>query len=144
MRKAGHGADGGHLSRSPETAVGLSETCVSAGATVAAVNSEEIDIDDVDDLDDLEEDFVDDDRAAGQGSGQGRSESAAAADAGGESTAEESMFAPVEMHNYNPLGAAAESAGRSIGWDALPEALSNVLNQQQGSALSLDTEGAHM
>jgi hypothetical protein len=115
--------------QSPEAAVGLSETCVSAGATAAAPNSEEIDIDDVDDMDDLEEDFMDDDRAVRQGSGQRRSESAAA-DAGQGSAAEESMFAPVEMHNFNPLRPAAESAGRIDGVGALPEALSNVLKQQ--------------
>ena len=127
-RNDGHAAFGGNLSRSPEAAVGLSETCVSAGATAAAANSEEIDIDDVDDLDDLEEEFVDD-RAAGQGSGQGRSGSAAAADAGRGSAAEESMFAPVEMHNYNPLEAAAESAGRINGAHSLPEEMYDVLKQ---------------
>jgi hypothetical protein len=117
-------------SRFLEAAAGLSETSVSAGATAPVANSEEIDIDDVDEEDDLVEDFVDDGRAAGQGSGQDCSESAAAAgDARQELAAEESMFAPVELHNYNPHGAAAEIAETGDS-GALPEALSNALNRQ--------------
>ena len=81
-----------------------------AAVASAAANSEEIDLDDVE----IElEDSGDDDRDQ---------------DVDGAAAAEESMFAPVEIHNFDPTGSAG--AQRDGSSDAIPEALANILRQQ--------------
>ena len=82
------------------------------GAAAAAANAEEIDIDE-------EEDELED---AGDGDDRGSNDSAAA-----QLVAEESMFAPVEIHNFDPTGRGRpESDG---GTSAVPEAIANVFRQ---------------
>lgn len=81
-----------------------------SGAAPAAANAEEIDIDDVDDE-------PEDADVAGD----------AGDSATGQPKAEESMFAPVEIHNFNPTG-----GGRPEQDDdskAMPEAIANVFRQ---------------
>lgn len=89
-------------------------------AAGAAANSEEID------LDGIEEDFEDsgdNDRVE-----KSREHVIGSAEAEAEAEREESMFAPVEIHNFDP--AAAADSGREGEAAAVPEALVNALRHQ--------------
>ena len=77
----------------------------------AAANAEEIDIDDVEG----ELEASDDDERDVNGP------------AAAQPMADESMFAPVEIHNFDPVG--GETLEREGGTSAVPEAIANVLQQ---------------
>ncbi|CAL5222243.1 g4577 [Coccomyxa viridis] len=95
---------------SSQAPAGSASAGADSGAAPAAANAEEIDIDDVDDE-------PEDADVAGD----------AGDSATGQPKAEESMFAPVEIHNFNPTG-----GGRPEQDDdskAMPEAIANVFRQ---------------
>ena len=89
-----------------------------SAAAAAAVNDEEIDIDGVDeDSGDSETELAADDVDINESAAAGR-----------EAQADESMFAPVEMHNYDPTGASAHASVAGPP-GLVPEALANALRQ---------------
>ena len=89
-----------------------------SAAAAAAVNDEEIDIDGVDeDSGDSETELAADDVDINESAAAGR-----------EAQADESMFAPVEMHNYDPTGASADASVAGPP-GLVPEALANALRQ---------------
>ena len=101
----------GHCGGTRDVSGGTVYAGADSGAAAAAANAEEIDIDDVDDeLEDA------DDGAGGAG------DSATA-----QPMADESMFASVEIHNFDPTGGGMPE--RDDDSKAVPEAIANVFRQ---------------